>query len=249
MEERDLHAHGLLIPGEATAELAPGPGLRVLRAQGLLHVQGKLLRDQTGGSLQAVPFEETKLGTSSGTLSAFLAQAAQDDRSWTVLVAGGDIWIEGEIDVDTPLILAAGGRVRIDGRVRYPDFEFFKVGEGGGIGLSKPLRPLALALDPPVGNPLAGPITLAVLSSPLPRRARQTYLWRNLQVGLHHGSGRARVRFLGAGQKLERELFVDHPVQLPTDQALRLLVELQLLPGEVWDPPLVDFVSISWDDR
>lgn len=249
LQTTDLHAHRLRIPAAASVQLASGPGLRVLRAQGLLHVQGKLLRKDTGGSLDAVPFEETQPGTSSGSLSAFLAQAARDDRSWTVLVAGGDIWIEGEIDVDTPLILAAGGRVRINGRVRYPDFEFFKVGEGGGIGLSKPLRPLALVLDPPVSNPLWAPITLAVLSSPLPRRARETYLWRELQVGMEQGSGRARVRFLGAEQALDQALFVDHPVQLPTDQALRLLVELQLLPGEVWDPPLVDFVSISWDDR
>lgn len=249
VEEGDLHAHRLSIPAGASAELASGPGLRVLRAQGLLRVEGKLLRKDTGGSLDAVPFEETQRGTSSGSLSAFLAGAVRDDRSWTVLVAGGDIWIEGEIDVDTPLILAAGGRVRINGRVRYPDFEFFKVGEGGGIGLGKPLRPLALVLDPPINNPLAAPITLAVLSSPLPRRARETYLWRDLQVGMEQGSGGARVRFLGARQELDQTRFVDHPVQLPTDQALRLLVELQVLPGEVWDPPLVDFVSISWDDR
>ena len=170
----------------------------------------------------------------------------EQSRTWTVLVAGGDLWIEGDVVVDTPLILVAGGRIRIDGRVRSADNQLFLLGDGGSLNYH---RALDLTLDPPAHNVLAAPISLGLLSSPLPRRVRERYLWRGLDAGLAAGSGKARVRFLTADAPLEKASLVDHPGLLPSDQPLRVLIMLDLLDGETWDPPAVDFVSFSWDDR
>ena len=45
-------------------------------------------------------------------LSAWLRGAIERDECWTVIIAGGDLIARGTIDVDTPLLLVAGGRIR-----------------------------------------------------------------------------------------------------------------------------------------
>ncbi len=240
----DVQAHRMTVPKGATARLSAGPGLRLLRSQGLLRVAGSLRRMGSGGDLDPLIVDPDE--PAGATASEFLSRAQGADRTWTMLVAGGDLWIEGDVIVDTPLILVAGGRIRIDGKVRSADNQLFLLGEGGSLAFH---RALDLVLDPPLGNVLAGPISMALLTSPLPGRVRDRYLWRGLEAGIAPGSGAARVRFLAAGAPLEQSSLVDHPGQLPTDRPLRVLIELDLLDGETWDPPAVDFVSFSWDDR
>lgn len=244
IEPSDVQSHRLTIPSGVTASWGPGPGMRLLRAQGLLRVAGKLERQDPDRAADPLLWDPDE--PRGGPASRFLAEAREESRTWTVLVAGGDLWIEGDVVVDTPLILVAGGRIRIDGRVRSADNQLFLLGDGGSLNYH---RALDLALDPPAHNALAAPISMALLTSPLPRRVRERYLWRGLEAGLAAGSGAARVRFLAADAPLERASLVDHPGLLPPDQPLRVLIELDLLDGETWDPPAVDFVSFSWDDR
>ena len=65
------------------------------------------------------------------------------------------------------------------------------------------------------------------------------------------GPGEYRVRYVG--ERVERglgepaEVVVEDPVQLIDCPSLRLLIELEVRPGAVWDPPWVDFVELSWD--
>ena len=54
-----------------------------------------------------------------------------------MLVAGGVLVVDGEIDVSTPLLLVAGGRIRGTGAVRGAQpTQVFRLGEGGGSGLT-----------------------------------------------------------------------------------------------------------------
>jgi hypothetical protein len=181
-------------------------------------------------------------------LSALLDQALVSGREWTVLVAGGDLIITGEVQVDTPLILVAGGRVRINGSVRCKSEHLHLLGEGGGLDLPGiPSSLPGVLVDQPHLNPLQEPLLFAAISSPLPREVSQRYDWGRLVVGGREGTGRWRVGFLSADVALERERVVRHPGLLQGDGSVRVLVELEVLPGGVWDPPALDFLRLDWE--
>jgi hypothetical protein len=40
---------------------------------------------------------------------------------------------------------------------------------------------------------------------------------------------------------------VDHPRLLRDARQLRLLLELTVEPGEIWDPPSIDYVELRWE--
>lgn len=261
---RDVQAVRLSVPRGATARLADAPGLVVLRAQGSLRVEGTLERHGGGGLLRHEPGE---------TLSQWLARAAsggggavpidpQDlarglTGGVTVLVAGGDLVVNGRLFVDGPLVLVAGGRLRVGAGDRIECRKLWVDGEGAErlryvdprVG---PLDAAALPLsvDAPLSNPLAAPLTFAVRSGPIPRYG-SALRWHAARVGARAGAGAWRVRY--AGERRERapgepaEILVDDPVLLSDCPVLRLQIELEVVPGPVWDPPWVDFVEVSWD--
>lgn len=242
---QDVHATHLVV--DETCELAPGRGLRVLRAQGRLEVAGDLRREQTYGS-EGVPVGLAEdLSEVNQALSAWLEGLGERGEDWTVLIAGGDLVVTGSIRVDTPLLLVAGGRLRIQGQVRAREQELWLLGGGGGLGLKSQASVAHLALDAPLLNPLRTPLTYAAVSSPVPNVGRAAR-WLSAQAGGQARTGAWRVRYLPAENPLRFESAVDDPRLLDGKGPIRLLVELEVGPGELWDPPFVDFVRLTWDE-
>jgi hypothetical protein len=239
---RDVHAWRLALPAGRTCELAPGPGMRVLRAQGRLEVAGELVRESAGAEVDALDDRGKDRA-----LSDWLADALEADRDWTVLIAGGDLVISGTVRCKTPLVLIAGGRVRIDGDVRCKPEHLYLLGEGGGVDLD-PSR-LKASLDEPLGgNPLARPLTYALVTSTLPRLVASDYLWRSAEADGRAGAGAWNVRYLRPTELLAPAGLVRHPALLGAPGPVRILIELEVEVGEVWDPPFVDFVHLTWDE-
>jgi hypothetical protein len=245
---RDVHALALELPSGADVRLSSAPGLVVLRAQGALRIAGRLTRS-TGRPPRPMTFARGRL---SDWLAA--AQAGPEAPDWTVLVAGGDLVVDGEIALDTPLLVCAGGRIRVGGLVRAgrPD-QLFRLGEGGGEGLAAANVEL-LEIDPPIGNPLVRPLRFAVFSGPIPPRG-EVGEWLTAEA---LGSSAARpgaasggswsVRYvpsIGAAD-LAALAPVDHPRLLTRPGPMHLLIELVVEPGPAWRPPFVDLVRLSW---
>jgi hypothetical protein len=246
----DLHAVRVQQPRDVVTELEAGAGCIVLRAQGSLRLEGTLRR--RGGHAELGDFLPGE------TLSAWIARMQSERRPATVLVASGDVVVAGKIDLDGPLVIAAGGRVRLVGESTPYASSLYVIGDRGGHGSfdSSQLHSIVtiltapLILDPPRENPLVVPLTFAVRSSPIPRQGR-VRRWHPLQVppGGRAGAGAWRVRFVGerkAGAG-SGELLVDDPMLLDDCPTLSLQVELRVEPGATWDPPWVDFVELSWE--
>lgn len=268
----DVQATRLLLPKRATCRL-PTQGPVVLRAQGRLEIAGDLRRGGEPG--------EGDLELAAGeTLSGLVARAQSESLAATFLVAGGDLVVDGSIQVDGPLVLAAGGRIRISGSIRASGV--LRIGDGGGgfvhpapvvpPGLQMSLAPdpteppgeqrrrveaeLRRILDPPEENPLAAPVTYAVLSAPL-RPPQGVASWRAPRSAGREGAGAWRVRFLGLrevelpggrGTAVEEFGPVDDALLLGDCEALRVLVELSMpADGGSWDPPEVDYVELRWE--
>lgn len=234
-ERDDVHATRLRLVAGERCDLR-GRGLLVLRSQGRFDIDGELVRE---GSRPA----EMDFGLGE-TLSDWLARARQGDQDWTVLVAGGDLVVDGVVDVDTPLLLVAGGRIRIEGAVRARPEQLWLLRDGGGLHLDPTASVPDLVMDPPTRNPLREPLRFAALSSPLPPWGRVAR-WVGASDGGHPGHGRYRVRYVPGEGPLRRSAAVDHPRLL--EGPICLLIELELLPGPPWDPPFVDFVQVEWD--
>jgi len=151
--------------------------------------------------------------------------------------------------VDGPLLLVAGGRIRVSGAVSAG--RVWKLGEGGGTILPHGATPAPLELDEPLDNLLVEPVRLAVMSAPV-RPSRGVVQWRPAIVDGSRGEGAFRVRFLGERESGPRQVEVFGPVDdvvlLEGCQAVRVLIELDVLPGDVWDPPRVDSVQLAWNE-
>lgn len=254
---RDLAAVRAFVPPGSTCRLTDAPGPVVLRAQGTLRIGGRLERRSTGRS----PMHFTP-----GSLSNWIDHAlatpeavAAREMDWTILVAGGDLVVEGEIDVSTPLLLVAGGRIRVSGSVVSAQAgQVFRLGEGGGPGLTASIVE-ELELDPPTENPLRTPLRFAVLSGPLPSRgsvaewleaeARGSTV-RSNRDNQHREGGRWSVRYvpeLARPPTVPEDLVaVDSPELLARPGSIQLLVELVVEPGGRWRPPFVDSVRLAW---
>lgn len=109
----------------------------------------------------------------SPTLTAWLEKARSSNENWTVLIAGGDLVLHGSIESDTPLLLVAGGMIRITGDVRAgrlsraSNEELYFLGAGGGGTIQR--RNAQLEIDAPQYNRLVRPISFGVLSKQIPQ--------------------------------------------------------------------------------
>lgn len=269
---RDLHAARLTIPAAATLELDGSEGCIVLRSQGRLEVLGELAR--VDGGARPPPWEareqlarlegaieSARSGTRRPTVSDVLAALERCAVDATVLVSGGDLVVGGRIRSNRPLILIAGGYVRISSerQVQAPQLHYLDAGTRSldytDVLQNGPLNVLASAcdwrLDPPDRNPLVRPLRVAVYSSSIPPQGAAARWSSEPVVHLREGQGWARVSYVGehqpaGGARLD-DVLVDDPAALIDCPTVRLLVELEVFPGGAWDPPWVDDVSLEYE--
>jgi len=269
--DTDVRAQTLEIPHGATATLSNAPGLVVLRSQGRLTVRGRLERavDLAPEAIraQAIDLSARKDAPRRATnLSTWLARVAAQGASVTVLVAGGDLVVDAdaEVRVNTPLVLVAGGVVRINGAVRGPQDSsrstVFVLGDGGGDIDPPAAWADALAIDPVVeGNPLREELHYAILSGPIPPRGlAANWLWFEARGSPRsssetRGASRWSVRFVrefeGAPTRIEDLGPVDDPRLLDGASTLRMLIEMWIAPGDRLEVPFVDDVQMRWDPK
>jgi hypothetical protein len=254
LAEHDLHATRITL-GAGVEQRLPSSGLVVLRAQGRIVLDGKLVR-RTGapapamfeplGDVLATPPRRT-------TLSEFLARAAGEDPTWTVVIAGGDLVVDGTLEIDTPLLLVAGGRVRGLGFIKPSGAardQIWQLGEGGfdttyqspERGTPRPAS--TLVMDAPLINTLLEPLVYSVVSSPQPRRtlpetwieheAIGSQIWSRATPDGSHGEWRVHFapRDLDVGDSVPRGRLVGSPWALSGDGACRVVIELVVLPAE-----------------
>jgi hypothetical protein len=265
----DVQATRIALAARRECAWRMAPGIAVLRSQGRLAISGKLVRRVAEPGAHA-PTEQMleRWHTANDvrkrdaefpvqTLSEWLEAAQADDLHWTVLIAGGDLVIEGELEVNTPLLLVAGGVVRVSGAVHGVEGQVFLMREGGGLAIHPPAAPAPsfLRLDQPVGhNPLRVPLLFAVMSGPIPESGRVAR-WLPAEVGgsrdgeQHKYSGTWRVRYVHesahAGEIALDQEGVDSPVALDRPGALQACIELFVQPGGAWDPPFVDYIRLG----
>jgi len=154
-----------------------------------------------------------------------------------VVVAGGDLVVprEGKIEVDGPLLLAAGGWIRVEGSVLAR--ELWRTPEGGGnLAGRTTMQILPLVLDPPTLNSLREPLRIGLVTGKytLPPSSGS---WT--KVLERKGQGDVHVDFLVQRRDgtVERGAGVLDPARQSGLES-RLLIEL-FVPagrGEPWDP-------------
>ncbi|MEZ6014125.1 MAG: hypothetical protein R3F49_03350 [Planctomycetota bacterium] len=267
LEQRDLRATRLDLPAGVVQDL-PAEGLVVLRAQGRMELTGRLRRRVEGAAPR--PMFERGLGGPKVRqgLSQFLAAAAQEDAPWTVIIAGGDLVIDGVVEVDSPTLLVAGGRVRGGGHVTLDGAaqkQLWILGEGGFDATLDPPRRMppsrapGLDMDAPLENPLREPLVYSVVSSPLPRNETPGR-WREHEAIGGGTEGEWLVHFapreLPPGDVVGRSVLVSRPWELPSG-ACRVVIELRILarpgagasagPDGVLDPPAPAGLAMPWD--
>lgn len=271
----DVHAARLHLASDATAEIENPRGLVVLRSQGRFEIDGDLVR----GSVAVRPSAEesaqrlcaleewlahARSTARPGEWSTALAELAARDIDATVLIAGGDLVLKGNVRSESPLILVAGGLVRVSnaGQIRAPlllfadagspklDYTELVDGRASSVGADR----FPWILDTPRDNPLVRPLRFSVWSTSIPGDGEQAARWMSEPlVSSHHGHGWANVTYLGehrrdAGER-PRTAFVEDPAALVDCPTVRLLIELDLFPGTAWDPPWVDDVSLEFEPR
>jgi hypothetical protein len=257
----DVHATGLTLAANTTCNLAPGPGLRILRAQGRMVLSGSLQRGGTpeGSAARAdmkLRAEDHEPGRTA--LTHWLEEQISSDPDWTVIIAGGDLVIDGTLKVDTPLLLVAGGQIRAigTGSVSALKDQTWLLGGGGGWSLYLTASPAELLfIDAPLRNELRLPLRYAVVSQPVPNTDRISR-WISVEAdgrprrGHESAWGSWSVRYLSADHpSLEAAATVDHPDLLPQVQPVKIWIELEVRPGPLWEPPFVDYVLLRWEEK
>ncbi len=283
VEDRvDIQATRLRVDPGTSCELR-GSGTVILRAQRSLEIYGSLRRQAERSELArgageshtewrrrtleaegwVVPPMSTDFRLDGATVEAtrtltdWLGSVVERGHAWTILIAGGDVRIHGTLEVDGPVLIVAGGWVRVPGRVESR--EAWRSHDGGGGFL--PAAELApLLIDEPQNNPLIEPLRLAVLSDRI-RPPRGVARWRSGRARGEAGQGRFTLRFLGErdvdsvrGAALVTEVFgpVDDVALLEGCEAVRMRIELVVPAGSAdlpWMPPRVDEVELRWDEE
>lgn len=255
---RDLHTVSLLVPHGREATLT-SEGLVVLRSQGSLVIDGRLSRPAGGPSTLG----ELEPATAE-TLSDWLERARDLDAPWTVLIAGGDLSVRGELDVAGPLLLVAGGLLRLPGSGRITSRVGFVrlLGDGGGPGSPSTAGRMALAIDEPLINPLAERMAFAVLSGPIPVTGGVSR-WVDSFVNAEARGGRVEVLFVPDDSRLDDPMEEwgarAHVAGLGDAPRLRILVRIEVDPPDprgtgpvpppntLWNPPVVDDVTLIFE--
>lgn len=264
-----IQAVRITVPAGATVNLGEIEGPVVLCSQTSIVIRGRLERRGAKPAPERLDLQNPRilewqlerLSRSSPadwpTLSGWLERALPPGEPWTILIAGGDLLVPegGGVDVDGPLMLIAGGWIRVDGHVDAR--EVWKTPEArGNIAGHPPSRPggipapgvrdVPLVIDPPGINRLRAPLCVGVLSLPIPARVER---WRPAILEAHDGIGRVRVRFLGRRGSEELGPW-EELSRLEGCSEVRFLAEL-VLPagnGEPWDPPTLRRIELSWSE-
>src|SRR5262249_29210405 len=140
--EPDLRATRLAIPAGAVVDLSESPGSLVLRSQTSIEVRGRLVRHGTGRASDPLTQElegaEALPGSHRPSFSSWLQSLLHPEQPgsrgpWTVLIAGGDLRVAkgASIEVDGPLVLVAGGLIRVEGTVHTSGRLWRSLGGGG----------------------------------------------------------------------------------------------------------------------
>ena len=177
-----------------------------------------------------------------------------------MLIAGGDLVLAGELACDGPLLLAAGGEIRIAPGARIEAPFAATVGRRPGLELryyegSRPQNAWRadLALDPPSENQLAAPLRLAVRSAPIPEVGGALRWHPAPRVGGRPGEGSIRIVYIGSPSERASsrgEQVVDDPAMLEASPTLRFEILFEIPAGGSgvpWDPPWIDSVQVRWD--
>ena len=261
----DLQSARLELPADQRLDLSGLDGDVVLRAQTSVRILGQLVRGTAAGADERAEGETwgawfgrvgmghelvELAGADLGSVDAWLAARAPGAAPVTAIVAGGDLFVEGAIRLDGPLLLVAGGRLRISGVVEAR--EVWVVGLGGGADIPPPARVAGLDFAEALTNRLAVPLVVGVLSAPLRPEGRDLH-WRSAQVGANPGAGMVRVNFLGERDLADGGVETVGPVSdaalLDRCESIRVWIELEIGPGVPWDPPMVDFVELRWTEE
>lgn len=273
-----FEATDLSIPAGATVEFGTtGPVL--LAAQGRITISGRLVRRVQSGDARQKPDEAhavwlRRLRFDDGdldvpwldfeereTLTKFLERAEREQLPVTCLVCGGDLVVDGDIDVDGPLILVAGGRVRIPGRVRASEARITK--PFGRSAVAAWIYDLPLEIDEPVQNPLVREQRWSIVSGPLTPGSDFKH-WSAARAagrpepGREDGPPQSRfeVAFIGVGTDDQGRLVDLEPVSdlrlLEDMSVVRLRIDLVVAPArpgypQPWDPPWVDEIELVWE--
>lgn len=271
VDAQDVHAISLEVKVGGHAKLASTKGLVVLRAQGALRIAGRITREVTEPENEPrleLRASDVKLAGTL-TLTRWLEEMRARNRTLTVLIAGGDLVIEkdAELRSNTPLLLVAGGHVRVFGSVRGPILpsasgtesgtSVWLLGDGGGLDIQPPrVEATLLTMDAPVeGNPLKETLHYAVFSSPIPDRGAVAS-WTSADAGGsvdEPSANRWSVRYV---REFSNELTtfealapVDRPQTLEPVGSIQMLIELWVAPGATFEPPFVDFVRLTWESK
>lgn len=218
-------------------------------AEQLASREGAALEDGVRDALDAgVAAAEASL-----RLSDFLRDVQAAGLPWTFLIAGGDVVVDGTVDLDGDLVIVAGGWVRVPGRVAAR--RVWSTPEGGGdFGVLQDVPdPLPLRLDAPQDNPLREALSVALVTRSI-RPQGGVEEWLGLTMDSDAGAGQVRVRAIGEQELGTRETAKLGPVEdlrfLRGCDSLRLVLELEVPPGPgPWDPPAVEAVEVSWSSR
>jgi hypothetical protein len=259
-ERADVQGVSLDLPEGGSCRLRATPGLVVLRCQGRMSIRGQLTRDVPWDPARELerdptlaawskwsrarrnPFEDVPVPTP-WVLSEWLAATRAGDLNWTVLIAGGDLSIEGEFKCSNPVLLVAGGAIRVSGSVRGVEAPELGLGgvflppDTGAGGEVWPEMKASLVVDEPTGrNPLVEPLRFAVISSPVPPSG-DVLRWLPARIGGSPRDERWRVRFVpefaSAPRRPEDLAAVDEPDLIATPGPIRFLIELEVPPDDV----------------
>jgi len=190
------------------------------------------------------------------TLSEFLERAREAELGVTCIVCGGDIVIDGVIDVDGPLVLVAGGRVRIPGTVRASEAWITEPFARSGVNAW--LEPLAIEVDQPLVNELVHEQRWSIVSGPL-RAGDGFSRWGASRATGYASPGegsRFEVRFVGNRRDAVGRLVETEPVAdlrlLEDCSIVRLRIDLVVEaagsgPPAPWNPPWLDDVELIWE--
>lgn len=166
----DLSAARLLVPAGASVDLSDWRGPLVLRSQTTLELAGHVTRRggaqgrssplaqelrELADELSDRPLDDPERPA----LDDWLARLRTSEESWTVLIAGGDLRVlaGASLEVDGPLVLVAGGWIRVAGQVTTQG-DLWRTPEGSGaFAAHSKAGVLPFRIEPPSTNPLVLP--------------------------------------------------------------------------------------------